>query len=59
MPVGRVAALRVPGDPLETAREELINDRLKLDVLEQAGIELSDEDITAGMEELAGRANLS
>ena len=24
------AALRVPGDPLETAREELINDRLKL-----------------------------
>ena len=53
------AALRVPGDPLETAREELINDRLKMDVLEQAGIELSDEDITAGMEELAGRANLS
>lgn len=53
------AALRVPGDPLETAREELINDRLKLMVLKQAGIELSEEDITAGMEELAGRANLS
>lgn len=53
------SALRVPGDPLETAREELINDRLKLDVLKQAGIELSDEDVTAGMEELAGRANLS
>lgn len=53
------AALRVPGDPLETAREELINDRLKLEVLKQAGIELSDEDVTAGMEELAGRANLS
>lgn len=43
------AALRVPGDPLETAREELINDRLKLMVLKQAGIELSEEDITAGM----------
>ncbi|UWQ80737.1 peptidylprolyl isomerase [Leisingera sp. S132] len=53
------AALRVPGDPLETAREELINDRLKLQVLQQAGIELSDEDISAGMEEMAGRANLS
>jgi peptidyl-prolyl cis-trans isomerase SurA len=53
------AALRVPGDPLETAREELINDRLKLEVLQQAGIELSDEDISAGMEEMAGRANLS
>lgn len=53
------AALRVPGDPLETAREELINDRLKLEVMEQAGIQLSEEDITAGMEELAGRANLS
>ncbi len=53
------AALRVPGDPLDTAREELINDRLKLQVLEQAGIELSDEDISAGMEEMAGRANLS
>mgnify|MGYP000545155780 CR=1 FL=1 len=53
------AALRVPGDPLETAREELINDRLKQAVLEQAGLELSEEDVTAGMEELAGRANLS
>lgn len=53
------SALRVPGDPLETAREELINDRLKLEVLKQAGIELSGEDINAGMEELAGRANLS
>ncbi|KIC20723.1 peptidylprolyl isomerase [Leisingera sp. ANG-Vp] len=53
------AALRVPGDPLETARKELIDDRLKLAVLEEAGIILSDEDVTAGMEELAGRANLS
>ena len=49
----------MPGDPLETAREELINDRLKQAVLEQAGLELSEEDVTAGMEELAGRANLS
>lgn len=53
------AALQVPGDPQETARKELINDRLKLSVLEQAGIVPSEEDIAAGMEELAGRANLS
>lgn len=53
------AALRVPGDPNETARKELINDRLKLAVLEQIGVEPSEEDVTKGMEELAGRANLS
>lgn len=53
------AALRVPGDPRETARKELIDDRLKLAVLEQIGIEPSEEDVTKGMEELAGRANLS
>ncbi|WP_417472295.1 peptidylprolyl isomerase [Leisingera sp.] len=53
------AALRVPGDPVETARKELINDRLKLEVLKQAGILPNEEEITKGMEELAGRANLS
>ncbi|KIC11134.1 peptidylprolyl isomerase [Leisingera sp. ANG-M1] len=53
------AALRVPGDPQETARKELIDDRLKLAVMKQAGIEPSPEEVTAGMEELASRANLS
>ncbi|MFV1593589.1 peptidylprolyl isomerase [Phaeobacter sp. JH20_36] len=51
--------LRDPGDPLEKAREDLIEDRLKLDVLAQAGIEPTEEEIVAGMTELAGRANLS
>ncbi|MFV1439678.1 MULTISPECIES: peptidylprolyl isomerase [unclassified Phaeobacter] len=51
--------LRDPGDPLEKAREDLIEDRLKLDVLAQAGIEPAEEEIVAGMTELAGRANLS
>ncbi|MFW8592794.1 peptidylprolyl isomerase [Cribrihabitans neustonicus] len=53
------SVLRVPGDPLETAREELINDRLKLMAMEQAGIIPTEEEIVAGMEELAGRANLT
>ncbi|MFS4579964.1 peptidylprolyl isomerase [Phaeobacter sp. C3_T13_0] len=51
--------LREPGDPLEKAREALILDRLKLDVLAQAGISPTEEEITEGMAELAGRANLS
>ncbi|MEC8574946.1 MAG: peptidylprolyl isomerase, partial [Pseudomonadota bacterium] len=32
-----LALLREPGDPLEKAREDLIEDRLKLEVLAQAG----------------------
>lgn len=51
--------LRTPGNPEIEARKELINDRLKLAVLEEVGITVSDEDIVAGMTELAGRANLS
>ena len=54
-----LALLREPGDPLEKAREDLIEDRLKLEVLAQAGIDPTDEEVTAGMTELAGRANLS
>ncbi|UWR87095.1 peptidylprolyl isomerase [Phaeobacter inhibens] len=51
--------LRDPGDPQKKAREDLILDRLKLDVLAQAGIEPTEEEIVEGMTELAGRANLS
>jgi len=51
--------LRVPGDPVETAREELILDRLKLPAIEDAGIELAEEDIQAGMDDFAKRAGLS
>lgn len=51
--------LRTPGDPQVEARKELINDRLKLAVLEQVGITVSEDEIVAGMTELAGRANLS
>ena len=54
-----MGVLRTPGDPQVMAREELIKDRLKMAALEDAGIAPSEEEITAGMTELAGRANLS
>ena len=54
-----MGVLRTPGNPEVMAREELIKDRLKLAALEKVGINPSEEDITAGMTELAGRANLS
>ncbi|MEP4035902.1 MULTISPECIES: peptidylprolyl isomerase [unclassified Pseudophaeobacter] len=51
--------LRTPGNPEIQAREELIKDRLKQAELDRVGISPSEEEITAGMTELAGRANLS
>ncbi|WP_420555608.1 peptidylprolyl isomerase [Roseovarius sp.] len=50
---------RAPGDPRKLAREQLIEDRLKLDAATNAGFVLEDEQLVAGMEEFAGRANLS
>ena len=47
------------GDPYEQAREELINDRLKQSAVAESGITVSEEDVIAGMTELAGRANLT
>lgn len=54
-----IGVLRTPGNLETQAREELIKDRLKLAALAEAGIEPSEEEITAGMTELAGRANLT
>lgn len=51
--------LRAPGDPRETAREQLIDDRLKVSAARAAGFTPSESDISAGMEEFAQRANLS
>ncbi|MVO14254.1 peptidylprolyl isomerase [Parasedimentitalea huanghaiensis] len=51
--------LGTAGDPYEQAREELIKDRLKNAAVTEAGINISEEDVLAGMTELAGRANLS
>lgn len=51
--------LNAPGDPLTVAREQLIDDRLRLQAALDAGIRPSTEDILDGMTEFAGRANLS
>ncbi|WP_246035848.1 peptidylprolyl isomerase [Aliishimia ponticola] len=40
-------------------RQELIDDRLRAQLLRQVGLELSEEGIREGMEEFASRANLS
>ncbi|MCY4181034.1 MAG: peptidylprolyl isomerase [Litoreibacter sp.] len=51
--------LRAPGDPAEQARSGLIEDRLRTGEARRAGITVTDEQIQAGMEEFATRANLS
>ncbi|GFE64052.1 chaperone SurA [Litoreibacter roseus] len=51
--------LRAPGDLTELAREQLIEDRLRESATRAAGITATPEQIRAGMEEFAGRANLS
>ncbi len=50
--------LRAPGNPVEEAREGLIEDRLRANATTSAGISLSEEEIAEGMEEFAARANL-
>lgn len=51
--------LRAPGDPARLAREQLIDDRLRLEAAEAAGIRPPEEEILDGMSEFAGRANLT
>ncbi|GGH19435.1 periplasmic chaperone for outer membrane proteins SurA [Cribrihabitans marinus] len=51
--------LNIPGNPERAAREALIDDRLKQQVIEEAGIEVAPEEVQTGIDELAGRANLS
>lgn len=57
----RVTLLRLfrsPGNLETLAREQLIEDRLKLELLASAGLRLTDEGLTGAMTEFAGRANL-
>ncbi|WP_417606753.1 peptidylprolyl isomerase [Primorskyibacter flagellatus] len=51
--------LNAPGNPTTLAREQLIDDRLRVEAASAAGIRPTDEEITEGMTEFAGRANLS
>lgn len=50
--------LRAPGDVPALAEQLLIEDRLRLDAADDLGLTLTAEQVTAGMTEFAGRANL-
>lgn len=51
--------LRAPGNPDDLAREQLIEDRIKLQAAERAGTIPDELSIRDGMAEFAGRANLT
>ncbi|MBV7393602.1 SurA N-terminal domain-containing protein [Mameliella sediminis] len=51
--------LQAPGDSTKLAREQLIDDRLRLQAARDNGIRPTDEEILDGMAEFAGRANMS
>nr|WP_244614894.1 peptidylprolyl isomerase [Pukyongiella litopenaei] len=54
-----MSLLRAPGDPARLAREALIDDRLKQQAVKEAGISVTPEDVQLGIEEFAGRTELS
>lgn len=51
--------LRAPGDLRKEAEKALIEDRLRVDAARQMGIRVGPDQIRAGMEEFASRANLT
>lgn len=51
--------LNAPGNPRETARADLVDDRLRLAEARRSGISVSEEQVLEGMAEFAGRADLS
>lgn len=51
--------LRAPGNPETTARQQLIEDRLKAEVAIGADIVATPDQVRAGMDEFAQRANLT
>lgn len=54
-----IRALRAPGDPEKEALKGLLNDRLGAQVAKDLGISITAEDVKKGMEEFAGRANMT
>ncbi|SFE13818.1 peptidylprolyl isomerase [Roseivivax sediminis] len=51
--------LNSPGNAAETARDDLIDDRLRLQAARSIGVQVTEAEILEGMEEFAGRADLS
>lgn len=54
-----LSLLGAPGDPRDLAKEQLINETLQIATAREAGISASDEEVSAGSNEFAGRANLT
>ncbi|MBT26577.1 MAG: peptidylprolyl isomerase, partial [Rhodobacteraceae bacterium] len=52
-------ALSAPGDLPKEARKQLIEDRLKLDAAFAIGVNITEEMITAGIKDFAGRAKMT
>lgn len=53
-----LSLLNAPGDPRALARDQLIEDRLKIGATEQFGVKPDEAAITEGIAEFAGRANM-
>lgn len=53
-----LAIMNTPGDPLEEARKQLVDDRLKMQAASQVGIGPSEEGVQNGVEQFASRVNL-
>lgn len=51
-------AFRTPGDLPRLARTQLIEDRLKQEAMDRAGLRMTDEGLARAMEDFASRANL-
>ena len=51
--------LRAPGDLQQQSMDRLIEERLQSDAAKQQGVTVDEAQLLAGMEEFAGRANLS
>ncbi|EIE52969.1 peptidyl-prolyl cis-trans isomerase SurA, putative [Citreicella sp. 357] len=54
-----LALLNSPGDTRKLARDQLIDDRLRMQAARAAGITPTEQDLLDGMEEFAGRANMT
>ena len=53
-----LALLRASGDPVELARKQLVEERLKIEAAQALGLTPKQDEIEAGMAEFAGRVNL-
>ncbi|MCV2889265.1 peptidylprolyl isomerase [Ruegeria aquimaris] len=51
--------LRIPGDPTKDARRSLIEEKLKMQAVAEAGIEVPPEDVQLGIDDFAARTRLS